>query len=450
MFQDADATRRRAEARIGQSLKGKWTLDALLGVGGMAAVYSAVHRNGGRLAVKWLHPEIALDKHMRERFSREGYIANRIHHRGVVRVIDDETADDGGLILLMDLLEGETVDARWEKLGRRMPILEALQIAEDLLDVLSVAHGAGVVHRDLKPENLFLTRDGQLKVLDFGIARLRELAPASGATNSQSSMGTPAFMPPEQARGRWQEVDARTDIWAVGATLFTLIAGRYVHVAETVNEQLLLSMTHPAPSLAMVASPIPPEVAYLIDKALAFNAEERWQSAAEMRGACTEIMQKLTAAGDVPAISVREESKIALPPGPLTTERAATSVVSIEAIATKKSRGRRAIFGSAMLTLAAFALGGTVMRLGPQATPVSVAARAPIGVPASVQPVVSAPAPIAAPPAASERPAVAPAASSAPRAAAPVVKSQVRKVAPAPSPAPVPAAPAEDWHDRRN
>src|SRR5581483_9335323 len=108
------------------------------------------------------------------------------------------------------------------------------------LEVLAAAHAKNVVHRDIKPENLFITRAGVLKVLDFGIARVHE-ARRERATSTRAGvvMGTPAFMAPEQARARWDEVDGRTDLWAVGATMFKLLTGRVVHLAETVNEQLL-------------------------------------------------------------------------------------------------------------------------------------------------------------------------------------------------------------------
>ncbi len=293
MSDDEDDFARRARARVGQTLKERWTLDALLGVGGMASVYSATHRNGSRVAVKWLHPELCLDSEMRKRFLREGLIANRIDHPGVVRVLDDDVADDGSLLLFMDLLKGETVEARWRRAGKHLDAAETLRIACSVLDVLACAHEAGIVHRDLKPENLFLTQDGTLKVLDFGIARLRELTTKSSATGSQSSLGTPAFMPPEQARGRWNEVDARSDLWAVGATMFTLLAGRHVHEAGTVNEQLLAAMTEKAPDVLGVLPTVPPDCAMIVNKALAFERDARWPDARTMRAACAEAQDRL-------------------------------------------------------------------------------------------------------------------------------------------------------------
>src|SRR5262245_6510777 len=168
-----DAITRRARARIGAVLRGKWRIDRLLGVGGMAAVYAGTHRNGKRGAIKMLHLELSTDGDARTRFLREGYLANRVAHPGAVSVLDDDTAEDGSAFLVMELLEGKSVAEIVEaRQGRRLGVSETLRILDQLLDVLIAAHEKGIVHRDLKPENMFLTNDGQLKVLDFGIARV--------------------------------------------------------------------------------------------------------------------------------------------------------------------------------------------------------------------------------------------------------------------------------------
>jgi serine/threonine-protein kinase len=164
----------RARERVGTVLKAKYRLDRVLGAGGMAAVYGATHlRNANRVAVKVLHRELASDEGIKDRFLREGYAANSVEHPGTVRILDDDVADDGSVFLVMDLLEGETLDARWERKGRRLKPTEVGRLVHKILDVLAAAHAKGVVHRDIKPENLFLTRE-RLKVLDFGVARLLE------------------------------------------------------------------------------------------------------------------------------------------------------------------------------------------------------------------------------------------------------------------------------------
>src|SRR5262249_15834748 len=152
--------------------------------------------------IKMLHRELSTDVDARARFVREGYTANQVAHPGAVSVLDDDVAEDGSVFLVMELLEGQSVAAlAASRPNRRLGRGETLGIAEQLLDVLVAAHAKGIVHRDLKPDNLFLTKEGALKVLDFGIARVREAPGVAKMTKTGVTMGTPAFMPPEQALG---------------------------------------------------------------------------------------------------------------------------------------------------------------------------------------------------------------------------------------------------------
>lgn len=273
-----------AAERVGTTLRDKWQLDDLIGVGGMAAVYAATHRNGLRGAVKVLHPPFAAHAATRQRFLREGYVANSIDHRGVVRVLDDDV-DDASVFLVMDLLQGEDLEAiRGARSGGRLPLGAVLGIALQLLDVLDAAHEATIIHRDLKPDNVFVTTDGVVKVLDFGIARAR-FAAKGHVTESGFAMGTPAFMPPEQAAGERDLIDARADLWAVGATMFTLLTGRIVHDEPTVPRILAAAMTRPAPPIRLQAPSVPEAVAVVIDRALSFDPGERFPTAAAMREA---------------------------------------------------------------------------------------------------------------------------------------------------------------------
>ena len=276
----------RANARLGSVLKGKWRLDEVIGIGGMASVYAATHRNQARAAIKLLHPEVALDAEVTARFLREGYVANAVGHPGTVTVLDDDVTEDNAPFLVMELLVGQTLDTMLALAPEGIAVHEVLPLLDQLLDVLAAAQDKGIVHRDLKPENLFLTSDGRLKVLDFGIARLRELSGLSpSATQAGTVLGTPAFMAPEQALGRWQEVDGRTDIWAVGATAFTLLTGHFVHEAESVQEQLVLSATRPARRVRELNPAVPEGLARVIDRALSFDRADRFPHARGMRGA---------------------------------------------------------------------------------------------------------------------------------------------------------------------
>ena len=275
------------EKRLGMTLKGKYRLHELLGVGGMAAVYRGTHRNGNPVAVKILHEGISMQIEVRDRFLREGYVANRVEHRGAVRVLDDDIAEDGSVFLVMELLEGETLDARRLRAGHRLPDRDVAEWGYQLLDVLAAAHRKGIIHRDIKPENLFLTHEGALKALDFGIARLRDASMGGIATATQTGhvLGTPAFLPPEQALGRARDIDQQTDLWAVGATMFTLISGRYVHEAETVEEMIVYAGSRLARPLLSVAQEVPGALAAVVDRALAFDKAARWPHAIAMQEA---------------------------------------------------------------------------------------------------------------------------------------------------------------------
>jgi serine/threonine-protein kinase len=286
----ADAViEQRARARIGTTLNGKYRVDRLLGVGGMASVYAATHRNNKRVAVKVLHTELSVLEEVRTRFMREGYVANTVEHPGAVAVLDDDVTEDGtAAFLVMELLEGETLSEASDRLGGKLPARAVLAVAYQVLDVLAAADAKGIVHRDIKPSNLFLTRTGHVKVLDFGVARLREVG-SELATLSGLALGTPAFMAPEQAMGRSAEVDGLTDLWALGATMFTLASGGPVHPAKTPQEQMVLSATRAARALGSVAPEVPPEVAAIVDRALSFDRAGRWESAAAMRDAVKQV-----------------------------------------------------------------------------------------------------------------------------------------------------------------
>jgi len=299
---DADE---RAAQRVGSVLNDKWTLERLIGIGGMAAVYKATHRNQAEFAVKMLHPELSIREDVRTRFLREGYAANSVKHPGAVLVVDDDVTEDGTAFLVMELLDGAPVEKLVDAETQRLPLRAALSIGDQLLDVLVAAHEKGIVHRDIKPENLFVTRDGTLKVLDFGIARVRDATaiPGSGkGTGTGVLLGTPAFMAPEQAYAKASEIDGQTDVWAVGATLFTLLTGQSVHRGENAAQLMIHAATTKARSVTSLVSDVPPGIAAVIDHALAFDKSTRWPTALAMREA---LLQATVATfGEPPSKSV--------------------------------------------------------------------------------------------------------------------------------------------------
>jgi serine/threonine-protein kinase len=288
-----DERTRLAERRLGTLVLDKWRLDRLIGVGGTAAVFEATHKNGNRVAIKILHSDLAGYADVRARFLAEGYAANRVAHPGVVAVRDEGTTDDGAVFLVMDLLQGQTLAERLERESEPFSVGEVLDIASQLLEVLGHAHARGIVHRDIKPQNVFLARDGRVRLLDFGLARV-ESADLGRPSEPGTTIGTPAFMPPEQALGNWDELDGRSDLWSLAATMYLLLSSTPVRERGSITDQLLGAMTRPVPSLGLVAA-LPRSVVAVVDRALSFDRDARFPDANSMRLALRAVQNELGA-----------------------------------------------------------------------------------------------------------------------------------------------------------
>ncbi|WP_437334046.1 protein kinase domain-containing protein [Sorangium sp. So ce394] len=291
-----------AAARIGTALNAKWRLDDLLGVGGMGAVFAATHRRGSRAAVKVLHIEFARNAELRDRFLREGKIANRVDHPARVAVIEDDLSDRGEPFLVMELLAGTTLQRLASNHGGTLALAQVLPVFDVVLDLLDKCHSIGIVHRDIKPANIFVTSAGHVKVLDFGIARMRD--PERQATRAGLTFGTPAFMSPEQAMGV-SGIDGRSDLWSVGACLFTLLSGKRLNRGRSESESYFLAATQTAPSIATEVPDLPVEIVAFVDKALAFERGSRFQSAGAMRAE----LRRLTAANAAGQLTPSREKK---------------------------------------------------------------------------------------------------------------------------------------------
>ena len=251
----------------------------------MGAVYAATHRNGRRAAIKILQTRFASDPEVRRRFLREGYVANKIDHPGAVAILDDDTAEDGAPYLVMELLDGESL-AQWlHRAGGKLRVTEMLAVAEQLLEVLEIAHDSGIVHRDIKPGNVFVTRAGHAKLLDFGLARIRDGTLSLVPTAAGIVLGTAGYMSPEQARGVNEDLDGRSDLFAVGALVFRAIVGRPVHDKSSHFDTVIAAMNEPAPPFASIFPEAGPLLASAMDRALAFAKQDRWPTARLMSGA---------------------------------------------------------------------------------------------------------------------------------------------------------------------
>ena len=249
----------------------------------MAAVYAATHRMGRRDALKILHAHVAVSKELRARFEQEAMAVNKLGHAGTAKILDIDTTEDGRPLLAMELLTGESLSER----NQRGPSneREVIELMLPVLDVLSAAHRMGIVHRDIKLDNLFACADGRILVLDFGIARMREGGEGIH-TRTGAMLGTTSYMSPEQIQGR--AIDGRSDLFAVGACMFRLLSQRRLHEADSDAELLIKMGTTPAPPLGSVVQ-VSPQLATIVDRALAFDAAQRFPDADSLRDALLQL-----------------------------------------------------------------------------------------------------------------------------------------------------------------
>jgi eukaryotic-like serine/threonine-protein kinase len=271
---------------IGETLGGKYTVERLLGEGGMGAVFEARHASTGRrVAVKVITGDIARNPKLVQRFEVEVKAAGRIESEHVVAVIDVGHDARGAPFLVMEHLAGGDLDELLARTGPLSPEA-AVKIAMQACFGLAEAHRRGIVHRDVKPGNIFLcARDGgktQVKLVDFGVAKLAEEA-GGGAklTRTGAILGSPLYMSPEQARTTG--LDHRTDLWSLGVVLYEMLAGRppYGDI-EGLGELILLICTRPGPPLRSFAPWVDPALAQVVERALAIDAGQRFQTALEM------------------------------------------------------------------------------------------------------------------------------------------------------------------------
>ena len=260
----------RDELAVGTLIGGAWRIEKLMGTGATARVYAARHVNGAASAFKVLKRELMFDSAAVERFEREAALGCRIRHPSVVEVWGTTRTDDGVPAIMMELLEGETLARRVTRGPQRLS--DAVSIVVAVLRGVDACHREGIVHRDLKPSNVFLTHEGGVKLLDFGVARVV----GGRSTSRRLAIGTPAFMSPEQARGA--PVDARADVFCAGMMLHALIVGRLPRDGN--DERALVSAAREGVRpLSLAAPQVPKALAGVVDRALSWEPESRWPSA---------------------------------------------------------------------------------------------------------------------------------------------------------------------------
>jgi eukaryotic-like serine/threonine-protein kinase len=256
----------------GDVIAGRYELLELVGSGGMSSVWKAHDRLLDRtVAIKVLHEQFTADEEYVERFRREARSVAQVSHPNIVTVID-RGEDEGRQFIVFEYIEGENLKERIERSGR-LAVRDALVMALQMGRALAFAHDRGLVHRDVKPQNVLLNDDGQAKMTDFGIARSVDV---EGVTITGTVLGTSEYIAPEQARG--QRVDALTDVYSLGVVLYELLTGSVPFQGENFVAIALRHVNEPAPSVLERRPDVPPRVAFAVERAMAKNPHERFQS----------------------------------------------------------------------------------------------------------------------------------------------------------------------------
>jgi serine/threonine protein kinase len=330
---------------LGQTV-GSYRIASLLGKGGMGSVYKAVHPGiGSRVAIKFLSQECAAHPAMVERFFAEARAVNLIRHESIVNVTDLASTADNRPYIVMEFLEGAPLSAHMKRYGA-LPLGTLCKLLSEVLDALGAAHAKGIVHRDLKPDNVYVTAGGRVKILDFGIAKLKpEQGGVSDATRTGSLLGTPQYMSPEQAQG--MHVDHRSDLYSAGVMLFEGATGQRPFPAQTMYELLKAHVELMPPAPTSLRPDIPPALEGVLLHALQKDPTYRYQSAQDFRAALDHAAQQLPPQSFAPLGDVSAGAPVPLAP---------------------TASGAGASYGGAAYSPAPYAssYGGTPMPMSPQ------------------------------------------------------------------------------------
>jgi serine/threonine protein kinase len=278
---------------------GQYKIVKKIGAGGMGLVFLAEHTLlGRRAAIKTLLPTLSVNREIAERFFNEARATSSISDPGVIQIFDFGYHVDGTAYIVMELLEGEALSARIDRLGK-LPIADALRIAMQGAASLSAAHTKNIVHRDLKPENIFLVHDAEArggertKILDFGICKISGSNEAT-LTESGAMIGTPVYMSPEQCRGA-DDVDHRSDIYAFGCLIFHMLTGRPPFTGNSSGELIVAHLREQPPIASSLVPELTPEIDALLSRCLAKTPEERFQSMDDLQATIEDIATHLPA-----------------------------------------------------------------------------------------------------------------------------------------------------------
>src|SRR5512134_1694031 len=257
---------------IGRTLSGRYKIEALLGQGGMSAVYKATDPNLKRVvAIKLIHPHLSSDPMFVLRFESEASAVASLRHSNIVQVYDFNN-DNGVYYMVLEFIPGETLQDRLKRLndtGRKLPVEDALKFTTNISDAMGYAHQRGMVHRDIKPANIMLDVHGQAILMDFGIVKILG---GEAHTSTGAVVGTARYMSPEIIRG--EVADHRSDIYSLGVTLYEMLSGRPPFLADSAMTLMMMHLNDPVPDVRGFRPDIHPEIVAVIQKCLAKDRNE--------------------------------------------------------------------------------------------------------------------------------------------------------------------------------
>ncbi|HSR98646.1 MAG TPA: serine/threonine-protein kinase, partial [Kofleriaceae bacterium] len=358
---------------------GGYRLLRQIGEGGMGVVWMASHGVlGRRAAIKILRAEFSTQHDTVTRFFNEACAAAAISDPGIIQIFD-VGRHNGSAFIVMELLDGETLDARIKRIGA-LPVVPALRLCRQIASAIGAAHERGIIHRDLKPENIFVVRDPEVtggertKVLDFGIAKLAGNIGRQHRTNTAVVMGTPRYMSPEQCRGGGTPVDQRSDIYSLGCVLYTLVVGHPPFDTMATGVLIMQHMSDPPPRPSSSAPNVPAELDELLLRCLAKEPAHR-------PGTGTELAVAIDALLALPAvINAPPPAHVApsIAPSATTLDQLVTYVTPASLLAAVRGRRRRLRrIALVMGAVAAAAIAVTLLRSGPEPSAASAAPPAP-------------------------------------------------------------------------